>query len=72
VILQLALIGEQAKRVSARVKSAIPVPWKEISGFRDRAIHDYYQIDLQVAWDTIAIDLEPLSIAIRNYLSQKP
>lgn len=68
VILQLALIGELAKRVSAPVKSAIPVPWKEIAGFRDRAIHDYFQIDLQIAWDTISLDLEPLSAAIREYL----
>lgn len=48
VILQLALIGELAKRVSVPAKSAIAVPWREISGFRDRAIHDYFQIDLQI------------------------
>jgi uncharacterized protein with HEPN domain len=69
VILQLALIGELAKRVSAPVKSVIAVPWKEIAGFRDRAIHDYFQVDLQIAWDTIAIDLEPLSVAILEYLT---
>jgi uncharacterized protein with HEPN domain len=68
VIMQLALIGELAKRVSENTKSAVEVPWKEIAGFRDRAIHDYYQIDLQVAWDTIALDLEPLAIALQEYL----
>jgi uncharacterized protein with HEPN domain len=68
VILQLALIGEFAKRVSAPVRSSIDVPWKEIAGFRDRAIHDYFQIDLQIAWDTIALDLEPLTKAIREYI----
>lgn len=72
VILQLALIGELAKRVSPTVKTAIPVPWKEIAGFRDRAIHDYFQIDLQIAWDTIALDLEPLAKAIREYVAQQP
>jgi uncharacterized protein with HEPN domain len=71
VILQLALIGELAKRVSAPAKSAIAVPWKEIAGFRDRAIHHYFQIDLQIAWDTIALDLEPLSAALREYLAQE-
>ncbi len=68
VVMQLALIGELSKRISAPVKSSIAVPWKEIAGFRDRAIHDYYQIDLQVAWDTIALDLEPLAKAVREYL----
>lgn len=72
VIMQLALIGELAKRISVTGRSSIAVPWKEITGFRDRAIHDYYQIDLQVAWDTIALDLEPLAKAIREYLAPKP
>lgn len=44
VIMQLALIGELAKRVSGATRSDIDVPWKEITGFRDRAIHDYYQM----------------------------
>jgi uncharacterized protein with HEPN domain len=72
VIMQLALIGELAKRISDPVKKTIAVPWKEISGFRDRAIHDYFQIYLQIAWDTIALDLDPLSSAIREYLEAHP
>ena len=68
VIMQLALIGELAKRVSEETKTAIAVPWKEIAGFRDRAIHDYYQIDLGIAWDTITLDLEPLADALQKYL----
>lgn len=70
VIMQLALIGEMAKRVSDAARSNIDVPWKEIAGFRDRAIHDYYQIDLRIAWDTIELDLEPLTKALREYLER--
>ena len=70
VIMQLALIGEMAKRVSDAARSNIDVPWKEIAGFRDRAIHDYYQIDLRIAWDTIGLDLEPLRKALREYLER--
>jgi hypothetical protein len=68
VILQLALIGEFAKRVSVPVRASIDIPWKEIAGFRDRAIHDYFQIDLQIAWDTIVVDLEPLTKTVQEYL----
>lgn len=68
VIMQLALIGEMAKKISESTKSEINVPWKEIAGFRDRAIHDYYQIDLKIAWDTITLDLEPLAKALGDYL----
>ncbi|HZE87052.1 MAG TPA: HepT-like ribonuclease domain-containing protein [Methylomirabilota bacterium] len=42
VIMQLALIGELAKRVSKENQSQISLPWKDISGFRDRAIHINY------------------------------
>ncbi|MHB8173813.1 MAG: HepT-like ribonuclease domain-containing protein [Nitrospirota bacterium] len=70
VIMQLALIGEMAKRVSDATKSSIEVPWREIAGFRDRAIHDYYQIDLQIAWDTIILDLEPLEKSLKEYLDR--
>jgi uncharacterized protein with HEPN domain len=70
VIMQLALIGELAKRVSDPTKAVIPVPWRQITGFRDRAIHDYYQIDLQVAWGTILHDLDPLTNAVKAYLGQ--
>ena len=66
--LQLALIGEFAKRVSAPARASIDIPWKEIAGFRDRAIHDYFQIDLQIAWDTIVLDLEPLTKTVQEYL----
>jgi uncharacterized protein with HEPN domain len=72
VIMQFALIGELAKRISQPVKASVAVPWKEIAGFRDRAIHDYYQIDLQVAWDTILLDLDPLAKAVREYLEANP
>lgn len=36
--MQLALIGELAKKISAATKPAVKVPWKEIAGFRNRAI----------------------------------
>ncbi len=69
VIMQLALIGELAKRISEAARSDMKVPWKEIAGFRDRAIHDYYQIDLQIAWDTITLDLDPLESSLRDRLA---
>jgi len=71
VIMQLALIGEFAKRVSEATKAAVAVPWRAIAGFRDRAIHDYYQIDLQIAWGTILHDLNPLSEAVKAHLKSR-
>lgn len=64
VMLQLMLIGEMAKKLSDESKTAFKLPWKEISGFRDRAIHDYYDMDLDIIWDTIQKDIPVLKSAL--------
>ncbi len=60
VIMQLTLIGEISKKISGDLKAKINLPWKEIAGFRDKAIHNYFDINLDVVWNTISIDLPPL------------
>lgn len=67
VIMQLALVGELAKKVSDTAKSAIDLPWRDIASFRDRAIHDYYEIDLDVVWDTVSSDIAVLEAALRGH-----
>lgn len=69
VIMQLALIGELAKKVTKETQSKIPLPWKDIAGFRDRAIHDYYQIDLDIVWTTITDDVHLLKKEINDFLA---
>lgn len=64
VIMQLALIGELAKRVSAETRATIALPWKEIAGFRDNAIHDYFDVDLAIVWNTITSDIPELKKAL--------
>ena len=70
VIMQLALIGELAKCVSIKTQTEISLPWSDIAGFRNRAIHDYYQIDLGIVWTTIQEDLPILEKAISDYLNK--
>jgi uncharacterized protein with HEPN domain len=40
----------------------------EISGMRDKLIHDYFGVDLNTVWDTIQEDLSPLEEAVANLL----
>jgi uncharacterized protein with HEPN domain len=67
-MLQLALVrlieivGKAAARVSESVKDQLPsIPWREIVGMRNRVVHGYDAVDLNVLWDTITVDL-PLLI----------
>lgn len=66
VMLQLMLIGEMTKRISTETKKSIDLPWKEISGFRDRAIHDYYDIDLDIVWQTVVSDIPIVKKALSS------
>ena len=65
---RLEIIGEAVKRLSVDYKSGVPqVPWKEIAGFRDKAIHDYASLNAAIVWETIKKDLP----ALRQALTQK-
>jgi len=53
VLHRISNIGEISKRISPEFKADHPaIPWRIIAGMRDRIIHDYYQIDWEVVWDT--------------------
>ena len=55
VIRNFEVIGEAAKSLPAKIKRKYPyVEWKEAMGFRDVLIHDYFGIDLEAVWDTVA------------------
>ena len=58
---RLEIIGEAAKCVSDEFRLHYSdVPWKEIAGFRDKAIHDYASINPEIVWETIKNDLTVL------------
>lgn len=54
VVRNFEIIGEAAKNVSENVKYIQPgIPWKEMSGMRNKIIHEYFGIDLDIIWKTI-------------------
>lgn len=62
---RLEIIGEAVKRLSQDFKAKLPeVPWKEIAGFRDKAIHDYASLHAGIVWETIESDLPQLQTAL--------
>jgi uncharacterized protein with HEPN domain len=53
VLHRISNIGEISKRISAEFKTSHKeIPWKIMAGMRDRIIHDYYQIEWEVVWET--------------------
>ena len=65
----LEIIGEATKRVSTSLKDAHPdVSWKPIAGMRDKLIHDYFGINLQLVWDVVERDLPVLKLKVTQLL----
>ena len=70
VIRRFEIIGEAAGRVSKDLRIVLPnLPWAEMVGIRNLLIHEYGDIDLDIVWDTLQIDLPPLIDDIEHYLS---
>ena len=55
------IVGEAAKQVSPEVRAAHPhIPWTAAARMRDRLIHHYFDINLDVLWQTVTSDLPKL------------
>ena len=65
------IIGEAAAKISPENQAKYPsIPWSQIVGMRNRLIHGYDSVDLDVLWDTIDVDLPPLIAALKKILEQ--
>lgn len=55
------IVGEAAKQVTHPTRADHPqVPWSEAARMRDRLVHHYFDIDLDVLWATVSTDLPAL------------
>jgi len=69
VVRALEIIGEAAKNVPLEIKENYPsVPWKEMARTRDKLIHSYFGVDLNVVWKTVSQNLPPLKSQICEIL----
>lgn len=70
VVRALEIVGEAAKNVPKAVQSRHPtVPWREMSGIRDKLTHGYFRVNLQVVWNTIHEDLPGLRVQVDRVLA---
>ncbi len=66
------IIGEAASQIHKSDQVAYPqIPWPQIISLRNRLIHGYNAVDLDILWQIITSDLPPLIVALESILAPK-
>ncbi len=61
IVREIEIIGEAVKNISKNLKDKHKeIRWKEIAGTRDKMIHHYFGVDMNIIWDIIKKDLPDL------------
>lgn len=69
VLFQIVTIGEAANNLSNQFQEKYyEIPWAKIVGMRNRLVHGYAEIDLDLVWDACRIDLPLLEEQIKEIL----
>ena len=61
LVRKLEVIGEAAKGLSEKLRiHNAQIPWQKLMGMRDRIVHQYFRVDLDIVWTTVKKDIPVL------------
>jgi uncharacterized protein with HEPN domain len=68
---QIEIIGEASNSISSEFQEQNDhLPWSEMRAIRNRIVHDYRGINLEIIWDTVKKDLPALKKKVRKFLGE--
>lgn len=71
IVRNFEIIGEATKRIPMETKKKIPqIPWRMMAGTRDKLIHEYFGVNLEVLWKAVKEDVPPLKRSIEQLLQR--
>ena len=71
VLRAIEVIGEAASRVSEDVRVVnASVPWKAIVGMRNRLIHAYFDVDTEMVWETVQVEIPEVIVKLTVLLEK--
>ncbi|MBS3072108.1 DUF86 domain-containing protein, partial [Candidatus Pacearchaeota archaeon] len=69
---RIEVIGEAVKNISSELKAQYPdVEWKDIIGTRDKLIHAYFKVDMDIVWDVVENELPKLKEQINSIMNER-
>lgn len=69
LVKSIEIVGEAGASVSPEGRAEIPdIPWRQIVAMRNRLIHAYFDVNLDVVWETVRRDLPPLISTLEKVL----
>ncbi len=72
VLRNLEIIGEATKNLSRELRKRHPqVPWKAMAGVRDRLIHDYFGVNLDIVWQIVSAELPEVASQVESILKKE-
>jgi uncharacterized protein with HEPN domain len=73
VIRNIEILGEAAKHVPTTLTRAHPeIEWKSIAGMRDKLVHDYFGVNLDILWDVLTTKLPALLKLVDDIIQERP
>jgi uncharacterized protein with HEPN domain len=71
VVRNLEIIGEASRRLPNELKSQINLPWAEISAMRNKIVHDYFELNLEIIWKSATSDVLEVEKNLLPYNPEK-
>ncbi len=72
VVRALEIVGEATKQIPAELKGRYPsLPWRGMAGMRDKLVHNYFGVNLEVVWETATQEAPVLEAEIRTLITKE-
>lgn len=70
LVKSIEIVGEAASKISRELRSQSPdIPWADIIAMRNRLIHSYFDVNLDIVWQTVREELPPLLTQLEKLLA---
>lgn len=71
VVRAIEIIGEAVKNIPGNVRKNYPeIPWKDMAGMRNKVIHEYFGVKLNIVWRTVKEEIPPLKPLFEKILKE--